>query len=77
MKPDEIPNFVKMINQHNYDFVNGSRFTDRKYKQSNYESFNKNFNKIISFIYNRRITDATYGLELLNVQWREPYKTCW
>ena len=64
MKPDEIPNFVKMINQHNYDFVNGSRFLPT----GNYKNnpimrvlLIKILTKIISFIYNRRITDATCG----------------
>lgn len=64
MKPREIKKFMNKINKENYDFVNGSRFI----KGGDYNNnpkiriiMIKVLTFIISFLYNRKITDATCG----------------
>ena len=69
MKPSQIDLFKKKIRK-GYNFVNGSRFINKKdYKSNPFMRIVliKILSFFISFIYNKKITDATCGYRCFNV----------
>ena len=70
MKPSEISKFINKVETDNFDFVNGSRFLPTGIYSTNPIQrviLIKILSKMISWIYKKKITDATCGYRAFKV----------